>query len=306
MKLGMGSVGAGGLIWLVATACGETKDGSDQEPSSNGSGGSASSTSSTGTETGADTDAASGAMGSSTVGSGTQGVGTTGTGTTETSAVGSGSMGAGGTSSSNCPDVEPPLGASCADDGLSCTFTNCAAPNYRNDHTLSCVQGAWTLASEVECLANCPETPPVIGSPCQTEETPGPCAVENECGMAEAYCVDDEWSLNPSAEDRAPEPPDGAGGSSGIIGEPLCPETAPDLYSDCCPAHTPEYCDYAGGSGSGLVPPETTTSTTGAQGSGGTMGTTGGTGGTGGTGASGLCLACDPTRMEWVVSGACN
>lgn len=296
---GMGSAGAGGLIWLVATACGETDGGSDPEMSSNGSGGSTSSTGSTATQTGAASDTVSGAMGSNTVGGST-----TGTGTTETSAVGSGPMGAGGTSSSSCPDIEPALGTNCDDAGLSCTFTNCTAPNYRNDHTLICEQGAWTLASEVECLANCPDTLPVVGSACEAQETPGPCPVETDCGTLEAYCVEDEWSLN--ASDRAPAPPDGAGGGSGIIGAPLCPETAPGLYTECCPANFPDHCDYTGGAGSDLLPPNTTSTTTGAQGSGGNSGTTGGTGGTGGTGASGLCLTCDPTRLEWVTSGACN
>ncbi len=234
-------------------------------------------------------------MGSSTVGGST-----TGTGTTETSAVGPGPMGAGGTSSSSCPDIEPALGASCADEGQSCTFTNCTAPNYRNDHTLACEQGAWTLASEVECLANCPETPPVLGSGCEAEETPGPCPVDSDCGTADAYCVEGAWALSSSGQ--GPERPGGAGGGSGIIAEPLCPETAPDLYTDCCPADFPDHCDYTGGAGSDLLPPPTST-TTGAQGSGGSAG---GTGGTGGTGAFGLCLTCDPTRLEWVMSGACN
>lgn len=296
LKRGMGSVGAGSLIWLVATACGETDGGSEAEMSANGAGGSTSSTGSTANETGADMDTVSGAMGSSTVGSST-----TGTGSTQTSTVAASSMGAGGTSSSSCPGIEPTPGASCTDEGLSCTFTNCTAPNYRNDHTLSCEQGAWTLTSEVECLPDCPDPPPLVGASCEAEETPGPCPVATDCGVTEALCIEGEWSLD--SADRAPAPPDGAGGGSGIIGAPLCPETAPGLYTDCCPANFPEFCDYTGGAGSDLLPPPSTTSTTtGAQGSGGTAG---GTGGTGGTGASGLCLACDPTRLEWVMSGAC-
>lgn len=296
MKFGMGSVGAGSLIWLVATACGETNDASETEQASNGSGGSTSSTGATG----------SGAMGSNTTGAVT-GTGTTGPGTTATNGPGSTSVGSGGTSSSSCPSVEPAIGASCADEGLSCTFTNCTAPNYRNDHTLSCEQGAWTLASEVECLANCPDTAPDIGSPCEIEETPGPCPVETACGMTEAYCVEGAWSLSPSGSDRAPEPPGGVGGSSGIIGEPLCPESQPASYTPCCPALTPDYCDYRVGR-SDLLPPNTVSTTTGAQGSGGASGsasTTGGTGGTGGTGATLFCLTCDRTQLVWMRSDAC-
>jgi hypothetical protein len=166
-------------------------------------------------------------------------------------------------------------------------------------------------ASEVECLASCPGTAPDIGSPCETEETPGPCPVENACGMTEVYCVEGEWSLYPpgsDGSDRAPRPPDGAGGSSDIIVQPLCPEGAPTLYTACCPLTTPDYCDYRPGGSSDLLPPNTVGSTTGAQGSGGASGsasTTGGTGGTGGTGAFGLCLTCDRTQLVWVASNAC-
>ncbi|HEU5077019.1 MAG TPA: hypothetical protein VFU02_22670 [Polyangiaceae bacterium] len=314
MRLGMGPMGAGGLFWLFATACGESSSGSDPEQSSNGDAG----TASTGSSGAA---AATGThFGSGTVGA-TSGAGGAATGSAATGSAATSSVGAGGTSPVSCPDVEPPLGASCADAGLSCTFINCVAPSYRNDHTLACVQGAWALASEIECLPNCPDTPPVIGGACQMQETPGPCQVENSCGMTEAYCVEGVWSLEPSK--AAPDVP--------VVS--TCPEKAPALYSDCCPAQTPVSCQYAGGSGSEFLPPATTSSSTGAQGSGGASSTTGATGGTGdtgtsgsedatdggargagttgamgatgATGASGLCLTCDPTRLEWVISGAC-
>lgn len=295
-RFGMGSVGTGGLLWLLATGCGE-KDGSPGSETANGSGGSASSTSatnSTGTETGPGIGTTTGAMGSNTVAGST-----TGTGTSETSTASSGSMGTGG-SSSSCPAIEPAPGTSCGEDGLSCTFTNCAAPNYRNDHTLICERGAWALASEVECLPDCPNPRPLIGSACEAQQTPGPCPVATGCAVVEASCVDGVWSAA-GVSDRLPMPPEGTGGSSGIIGEPLCPETVPEVYTPCCPAAFPDYCDYRGRRPDFLLPP--TGTTTGAQGSGGTVGDSATAGG---TGAPGLCLACDPTRLEWVVTDACD
>ena len=314
----MRPMGAGGLIWLMATACGETSGDSDKETSS-GAEGAANDAGSMGTTTTGNaaitgtpsaSNASSGSVGTSTTGASGSGSGGTGTGT-----------GTGGTS---CPNVEPAPGASCTDEGISCEFTNCVAPNFRNDHTLTCVDGAWVLADEVQCLPGCPETPPVIGDTCDAAATPGPCPVTNACGTSYAYCSSGEWSLQSS--DRAPIPnpgPNGAGGSSDIIAL-ICPNPAPAVGSDCCPSQYPSICDYtngqgvpgAGGSGSWFAPPPGTTgsqggapatSTTGAGGATGSDDSAGARGATGGTGAfAPLCMACDPTSMRWIVAEGCN
>jgi len=300
MKRGMYPVGAGGLIWLMATACGETSSNSDPEPSDS------------------DGANATGSMGPATTG------GAMGTGTPNASSAGDGAVGSsttgGGTAGASCPNFEPAPGASCPDEGVSCAFANCVEPNFRNNHTLTCQDGAWVLTDDVECLPDCPATPAVIGGFCDEAATPGPCPTPHPCGTAYAYCSDGQWSLQVSG--RAPEPnpgPDGAGGASDIIAL-ICPGTAPALGSDCCPSHYPSTCDYrgqggsgVGGSGSGFAPPP---GTTGAQGGASTTGATGATGSNDGAGAGGptggtggyasLCRACDPTSMKWIVSDACE
>jgi len=317
-------MGAGGLIWLMATACGETSGDSDPETPSD-SDSAANTTGSMGTATngsamGAGTPSASNASNGTTTGTGggASGDAVTVTGT------------GGGTGNTTCPTFEPAPGASCTDEGTSCEFTNCVAPDFRNDHTLTCVDGAWVLADEVECLPGCPETTPVIGDSCDETATPGPCPVTNACGTAYAYCSAGEWSLQASGRVPMPDPnPDGAGGSSSIIAL-ICPNPAPALGSACCPSRYPTFCDYesgqgvpgAGGSGSGFAPPpgttgsqggaETTSTTdaSGATSSGDGAGASGSTGGTGATGATGayvpLCMACDPTSMQWIEAEGCN
>lgn len=296
-------MGAGGLIWLMATACGETSSNSDPDTTSDSDG--ANTAASTGPAT----------------------TGSSGTGTSSASNAGDGAMGSsttdGGTAGASCPNFEPAPGASCPDEGVSCAFTNCVEPNFRNDHTLTCQDGAWVLTDEVECLPGCPEMPAVIGGFCDPIATPGPCPTPNPCGTAYAYCSEEgQWSL--PASDRAPEPnpgPNGAGGASDIIAL-ICPDTAPTLGSDCCPSQYPNICDYrgqqsgAGGSGSGFAPPPGTTGAQGGAAATSTTGPTGATGSNGGAGAAGptgatgayesLCRACDPTSMKWIVSDACE
>jgi hypothetical protein len=277
MKLGMCPLGAGALLWLVATACGDSGSGT-----ANSSGSAASGMGSGGNGTGA------GTMGS----------------------AGSGKVGSGGTNSDSCPVIEPALGSSCSEEGMGCAFSNCAPPSYRDDHTLTCSQGAWALTDEVECQApNCPATAPVIGSSCQAQSTPGPCPVGNACDTTYAYCSAGEWSLQ--EDDQKDAAPTGAGGGSSLIAL-ICPESAPMPGSACCPSWYPSYCAYDIGIGSGFAPapprPGVTTA--------GSGGTTGGASGStsasdaGATGATGAdlpsCVTCDPSSMQWEASTGCN
>ena len=291
----MRPVGAGGLIWLMATACGETTSDSDSATPSNGSGGAASSGGSSGHGT---------AMGT----------------------VNTSSPGTGGTSTDGCPDLEPAPGTSCDHEALSCTFANCVAPEFRDGRLLTCIRGAWAVAEELECFPGCPGTAPDVGSSCIAATTPGPCPVENACGADNGYCVEGEWVL---------QDPAGTGGTGLVApscpeviptyGAECCPETQRVCnYSSGEGVPVPPPDGAQGGAGSiGTTGTTGGTGGTGDSGSSGSedarpgvqgaVGSTGsmeGTGGTGGTGATGgggpPCYECDLETRQWRSSRTCN
>lgn len=219
------------------------------------------------TESGTNLDSSS-ADGSSSEdsGSGTGGSGTTGNDTTSEDTSGQ-SSGTGGTNSASCPSVEPAVGSSCSPSAQSCSFINCVAPDYRDDHVMACINGAWALTSEVICDADplpCPSSLPAQGQACDAASTPGPCSALDACGVVQfAYCTTGVWEFQSSdgAEDRAAPAP-GTGGATVVgtatattgadipVQEPVCPANPPTLGAACCPASFPEYCDYgAGGAG---------------------------------------------------------
>jgi hypothetical protein len=305
------TIAIAGWMWLPLACSGDT-EGDGSSGSSDGDGG---------------TDASSG---SESGGTGTGGDGTT----ADTRGASGGTGGTGGTTSGSCPSIEPAIGAGCSEDGQSCVFVNCAAPDYRDDHTLSCFNGAWALIEEVVCDAeptSCPATAPVRGQACDAATTPGPCTVLNACGVAElAYCMDGSWEFG-SAEDRADPIIPGTGGATGsavavattggIPELPECPVNPPTLGAACCPADYPDTCDYgtAGSGGAeGIVPAvggasgdsaTVQSATVGAGGAGFTTTTVvttgGGTTGSGGTAPAPECLTCGDDSMVWEVSSDC-
>lgn len=242
------TIASGLMLWGAFACSGETKSSVNTSDSSiaggGGEGGGPSSISGTG--------------GNGTGGDPSSG-GDTGTGGDTSGQI----TGTGGTDSGSCPSIEPAIGASCEFDGQRCPFVNCEAPDYRDDHTLTCFDGAWALTAEVICdeePSSCPATPPVRGQACDSDATPGPCTAIDACGGVQlAYCEGNVWTFEANDGDSEPIAP-GVGGASavstavattGITPElPECPINPPTLGTSCCPADYPEVCDYGSGSGS--------------------------------------------------------
>lgn len=232
-------VAGGFLIWNATACSGETETSANSASSetSSGSGGSAD--------------------------SGTGGDGSGGDGTTSADSAGE-NTGTGGTNSGSCPSLEPAVGSSCASEGEQCAFVNCVAPDYRDDHTLTCLNGAWALSAEVVCeeeADQCPASPPVRGRACDEATTPGPCTAVDACGSAQlAYCTNGVWVYEAPDGDADRIAP--AAGGATVVGTaaptgsattgavpepelPECPLNPPVLGSPCCPSDYPALCDYA-------------------------------------------------------------
>ena len=230
------------------------------------------------------------------------------------------SSGTGGTASGSCPSVEPALGASCAPDAQSCLFINCVAPDYRDDHELTCVNGAWALTREAVCdevAVACPPSTPVRGQACNAAETPGPCTTFDACGSVQlAYCTMGAWQYqtDDGADRIAPASGVGGSGTTGAMPDPIpaeCPLAAPTLGTPCCPSNHPPVCDYGSGGSSGDSEFGAPVPAAGGASSGdaGTvqsvaLATTVGMGGTSTSGAGGSGMAGSPSVAECVTCGA--
>jgi hypothetical protein len=215
---------------------------------------------------------------------------TTGTGGTTSGGIG------GTTSSSACPSIEPSVGSACTEEVQVCWFGNCAAPEYRNNHELTCVGHVWTLSQDDACVACPPTRTFVIGSACDAVATPGPCYAIDACSdLSASYCVDGAWvlesSLDSSDQRAAPIAPGigGASSATSTVGTstttgfppppPECPVDAPALGNPCCPRNVPELCAYDVSAG--------------------------GAGGDQGVSAMLGCMACSQAEMVWEAASGC-
>jgi len=162
--------------------------------------------------------------------------------------------GTSGTTSPYCPGIEPSIGASCAPEGVQCSFANCMAPDFRDGHTVKCVEGLWALTAEMFCdqePSDCPALLPMVGYVCDSAATPGPCTTLDACGSAHlAYCSNGAWTFDApdGAEDRA-APASGGAGSATVASATTgvttqCPVSAPVIGSPCCPTQVPGMCYY--------------------------------------------------------------
>jgi hypothetical protein len=293
------------LLTGVAVACGGSTEDADGTTDA-ASGGTDSGPNTTGPD--------SGGSGPTTTGPTTTGPDSGGSGPTTTGADAGGSAGTGGTTNSDCPSVEPAISAACEAGVPDCSYPNCVAPDYRDGHMLTCVNGAWALAQVTRCEGNgdqCPNSPAIQGAACDVSVTPGPCTGVDACGSARnMYCNEGRWSVVEVAEII---PPTGGGGASsvgvaatvvtttgGIGGE--CPLEQPPVGQACCPASYPTTCDYLPDSGSdsvGTTGPASAAvgSFTGGYTSAGVTVTTVTT--TGGAPVPVSCIYCDAGTSSW-------
>ena len=234
------------------------------------------------------------------------------TGTTEsTDAITTGAL--------PCPEVEPAPGSACVT-GQECIYYNCQAPDYRDDHRVTCIQGAWSLTETTricELTGNeCPAIQPTPGGSCDPVATPGPCTAANPCGgLVQVYCTAGTWQYS-SGDSTTP----GGGGATGVTGvtgastalataavggattgfPPVCPSTPPLVGSGCCPWQSPQFCSYSDTS--------TSVSSLTAVGSLTVVGTAVATTGAGTTGSAPPpttdCLTCT-VDMVWAQSTLC-
>jgi hypothetical protein len=270
-------VATGSLCLLAALACGDTVENPESETAS-ASAGSRSTLSETTTDT------------------------TTGATLGPTN-------GTGGTGPGACPPLEPAPSTNCVSPGLTCTYDNCRAPEYRDGHTLSCLQGAWMLTSEELCdqePPNCPASTSVIGQVCDASLTPGPCSAFDACGaLGSAVCSGGIWTLSSSG--LGASPPDGSAGAgngdaaaapAATGGAPIplrCPGVPPEVGTSCCPASVPAICDYDSPSTAtgGFMPDDMALVTTTGQ---------GGSAGSPGADRPPPCLICS-AQMVWQTCG---
>ena len=229
---------------------------------------------------------------------------------TATTSPGFGTTGTGGTTGSGCPGVEPPPTSNCPLEGQSCAYVNCYAPNYRDDHTLTCRAGAWVVTADTKCetpQGTCPASLPAVGTLCNPALTPGPCNFIDACGaLRSRACVAGLWQ-EAATGDGAPAP--GAGGTtsttgSGVSAPPSCPNVRPSLGSSCCPSLYPPWCDYAPAGAAGAAGASFLIAPTGSGGAGELPDGFGGVGTTGAVPINIDCYTCGP-NMVWQTSLAC-
>jgi hypothetical protein len=191
------------------------------------------------TKNGADPDTSDSATPTNTSGSGTTGTGGATTQTVTAAASTGSNTGTGGTTMvPSCPSFEPAVGSTCPEPEQVCGYQNCRAPDYNDQHLLTCLNGAWTITDVTPCQVEvCPAIPPAVGSACNESVMPGPCAFANACGTyLEVECVGGAWQATGSDDRAAPDPAPPL---------PVCPEYAPYLGDACCPTTVPERCDYS-------------------------------------------------------------
>jgi hypothetical protein len=240
-----------------------------------------------------------------------------------------GPSGTGGTNVGSCPSIEPAVGSACSPERQACSYTNCVSPDFRDDHTLTCVGGAWALSSRAPCTdaGQCPSVVPQIGASCLAASTPGPCSALDACStLRPATCENGLWtfgamSLGAGGAGSRIAPIDTgsadvgtATATTGILPDPpSCPENPPLVGQPCCPSSVPEYCYYgpsvaAGGSaGFGAPVPAAGGASSAAQAASTTQSTTSGDAGSAGAGADIAFLECVECSedMRWVASSRC-
>src|SRR5690606_15891160 len=140
----------------------------------------------------------------------------------------------------DCPSVEPARGSSCSADGQVCIYENCGAPEYRDGHELTCLNGAWTVVGETRCEDVPIERPPnvYLGAYCGAPEGTGPCTVYDACGFfREVYCTNGYWQL--PKDDEGAAPPDGFGGGSAVGTAPSATSATSAGPLPQCPSYPP-------------------------------------------------------------------
>jgi hypothetical protein len=98
-----------------------------------------------------------------------------------------------------CPATTPPPGSACTA-GVPCTYL--CSDGGRSDSV--CNWGVWCGGTDLSCTASyaaaCPSIPPVIGSPCSSQQ--GPCFYDRSSCVVEISCVGSTWNVS---LDRCPD-----------------------------------------------------------------------------------------------------